>query len=251
MKRSTAIPLLALLTLCDGFQNPSGVTLRKSCSALRRRRVGGCDASVYLDISVAGSELGRLVFRLAEDVLPMHVENFRALAASEKVGIEPKATFVGCRFEHSPMYVEGAQYKWAHVLKGNGRNAVGRPQETISDPVGLKTCVHDAFGGPYYGLEFDEDDPSIEDGVALVVPVMGPGRGGSRFNIVRVGDSPPSWGKRLLLNQAVIGTLESGGEVLRAMARQKDGPPTIIASGVVQGQEEEEEEEEEAPEEAE
>jgi cyclophilin family peptidyl-prolyl cis-trans isomerase len=186
---------------------------------------------VYLDISVAGSDLGRLVFKLCpEDVMPLHVENFRALAAGEKVGLDPKATYVGCTFEHSPMYVEGAQYKWCHVLKGKGRNAVGRPTETISDPYALKAHTHDAYGGAYYGLEYDED-ASVQDGVVLVVPITGPGRGTSRFNIVRVGDSPPSWGTRLLMNQAIIGTLKSGGEVLRAMARQTDGKPTITACG--------------------
>lgn len=176
-------------------------------------------------------------FRLSEVVLPLHVQNFKSLAAGDKVGLDPKATYVGCTFEHSPMYCElCAQYKWAHVLKGRGRNAVGRPQEPIGfDPADLKACTHDAFGGSYYGMEFEyEDDPSIEDGVALVVPVTGPGRGGPRFNIVRVGDSPPSWGTRLLMNQAVIGVLEGGGEVLRAMARQKEGPPTISGCGIVE-----------------
>ena len=189
---------------------------------------------VFFDLSVASTPIGRLVFKLApNNILPLHVENFCALCTGEKVSIDPKLTYIGCAFEHSPMYVEGSQYKWCHVLKGNGRNTIGRPTELISDPAGLRSCIHDAYGGSYYGLLYDEADDSIVDGVLLVVPIMGPGRGSSRFNIVRVGDSPRSWGKRLLLNQAVIGTLESGGGVLRQIARQKKSPPTIIGSGLL------------------
>lgn len=233
---SPLLPIVALLfSGAEAFLSARPVQnarlLRTSSSSAVTASAG---RAVYLDISVAGSDLGRLVFRLApEDVMPLHVENFRALATGEKMGIDPKATYVGCTFEHSPMYVEGSQYKWAHVCKGKGRNAVGRPTETISDPYAQKANTHDAYGGAYYGLKYNEDDASMQDGVVLVVPLMGPGRGTSRFNIVRVGDSPPSWGTRLLMNQAVIGTLESGGEVLRAMARQTDGKPTIAGCGEV------------------
>lgn len=67
----------------------------------------------------------------------------------------------------------------------------------------------------------------------LTVQVAGPGRGSSRLQIVRVGESPREWGERLLLNTDVIGRLVDGLETLHAMARQQMGPPTVVAAGVL------------------
>jgi hypothetical protein len=36
----------------------------------------------------------------------------------------------------------------------------------------------------------------------------------SRFDIIRVGESPSTWGLRLLVNSAVIGRMESGQATL-------------------------------------
>lgn len=84
----------------------------------------------------------------------------------------------------------------------------------------------------------------------------GPGAGTSKFSIVRVEESPREWGTRLLHSSAVLGYLDCGAngniggehssgnddgmevlegdghvtalEVLRAMARQRMGPPKIV-----------------------
>jgi cyclophilin family peptidyl-prolyl cis-trans isomerase len=39
---------------------------------------------VYMDISIGGSEAGRLNFTLYNDVVPKTAENFRALCTGEK-----------------------------------------------------------------------------------------------------------------------------------------------------------------------
>jgi hypothetical protein len=66
------------------------------------------------------------------------------------------------------------------------------------------------------------------------VPVAGPGRGSSKFSIVRVGESPQEWRELLLLNSGAVGRLDpSSLEVLQTMARQRMGPPKVVGSGVL------------------
>ena len=91
-----------------------------------------------------------------------------------------------------------------------------------------------------------EEDADDNAAVLLTVPISGPGFGTSKFSIVRVSESPREWGERLLKNSAVVGFLDcsaNGGfgedtndgrcslQVLRAMAKQKIGVPTIVACG--------------------
>jgi hypothetical protein len=145
---------------------------------------------------------------------------------------------VGCEFQHSPQFVEGfAQYRWGHLLKGRGRNAVGRAEERISDPENMRKCMHSVYGGQYYGLNYDRDVPTVGDRderVVLTVPLVGPGRGSTDLSIVRVGESPPEWKERLLLNSAVLGWLDpSSLETLRGMARQTQGAPKVVESGIL------------------
>jgi len=183
---------------------------------------------VYFDIAVAELPIGRLVFKLDNDILPLHAENVRRLCTGEQSAIDPKLTYEGCAFEHGPSYVAGPQYKWSHVLKGRGRNAVGRANELIRDPERLAACVRDGpAGSRYYGLDVVSGE-GIDAGIVLTVPVQGPGRGSSRVVVVRVRESPPSWQQRLLLNSAVIGVLEpESASVVEAMASA--GSPPIVA----------------------
>ena len=150
-------------------------------------------------------------------------------------GIDPKAHYVGCEFDYSPASVEDGmgRYRWGHQLKGRGRNAVGRADQPISDPESQLECTHSCFGGQYYGEEYKEidDDP----GVFLTVPVVGPGYGSSKFSVVRVGESPKEWKERLLINSGIIGRMDASSlDVLHAMARQRMGPPTVVAAGIVE-----------------
>lgn len=213
--------------------------------------------------------VGRLWFNLTPTnhphYLPLHISNLCSLAASKRKAIDSKATYVGCTFQFSPATIDDGsfRYRWGHQCDGYGRNGIqaslasGRVtdwDEPFSDPERIKECAHDSFGGKYYGWRYDEISSllSTEEGggdtaaILLTVPIHGPGAGTSKFSIVRVSESPREWGERLLLNSAVIGFLDctaNGGfgddtddgrnslQVLRAMAQQKIGVPTIVGCG--------------------
>ena len=190
---------------------------------------------VYFDISIANEDIGRLVFNLGPRdtfLLPKHTENLIKLCAEDLKPIDPKCTYVKCSFKHSPQFVETMpQYRWAHVLDGKGRNALGKAGDRITDPEGMRICTHRCYGGVYYGLKYD--DTMGEEGVVLTVPLVGAYRGSTSFSIVRVGESPQEWGEKLLLNSAVLGWLESGIDVLHMMARQTRAPPIVMATGKI------------------
>ena len=194
---------------------------------------------IYFDITVEDEPLGRLVFKLENPkVMPLHTENLIKLSTGERRSIDPRCSYDGCRFKYSSQFIEGLpQYRWAHILDGRGFNAVGSANERIQEnPLMMRACTHSTYGGVYYGLKYEEEDDDDDDGsngVVLTVPLVGAYRGSTSFSIVRVGESPQEWKERLLLNSAVLGRLESGVEVLRAMARQTNGPPKIIGSGTI------------------
>ena len=204
--------------------------------------------------------------------LPLHTQNLINLASGTRRSVDPKATYIGCPFAYSPAFIQDGsfRYKWGHECDGFGRNAIqvattrnsGKLSgwdETFSDPERLKDCTHKSFGGVYYGMRYQDVVDTLSkqtDGeaqaVLLTVPINGPKSGTSKFSMVRVSESPREWGERLLLNSAVIGYLDCGADgtlvgddgsdenekvkpldVLRAMAQQKVGIPTIINCGVL------------------
>ena len=189
--------------------------------------------TIYFDISLENEPIGKLTFRLIKDPIacPKLRENFVKLCTGERKPIDPQCTYVGCTFKHSPQSVEGfPQYRWAHEVEGRKRNALGRPTERILEGA-LRQCYHSIYGGVYYGMNYDHiKDPY---GVVLTVPLVGPLRGSSSFSIIRVDESPMEWKERLLLNSAVLGSLESGIETLHIMARQSRAPPMITGSGTI------------------
>jgi len=215
----------------DQIEQPSGVEDDSSSTEPTR---------IYFDIAIGGNSndtetIGRLVFNLiySERMLPLHAENLIKLATGELRSLDPRCSYLKCQFKHAPQFVETfPQYRWAHVLDGRGRNAVGRPTERIQDIDSMKACAHSVYGGVYYGLDYNEDLVNAsEEGVVLTVPLVGAYRGSTSFSVVRVGESPREWRERLLLSSAVLGFLESGIQVLRELARQTSGPPIIVASG--------------------
>jgi hypothetical protein len=191
--------------------------------------------SIYFDIEVANEPIGRLVFHLTNpSPLPLHAENIIQLAKGSRRGIDPQAHYVGCQFDFSPATVEDGmgRYRWGHQLKGRGRNALGRADQPIKDPESQIKCTHSCYGGQYYGDVYTEVEG--DPGVVLTVPVVGPGYGSSKFSIVRVGESPQEWKERLLINSGMIGKMDpSCLETLHAMARQRMGPPTVVACGAL------------------
>lgn len=204
---------------------------------------------IYFDISVDDVDIGRLVFNLGKPsnyLLPKHIQNVIKLCTEDLKPIDPKCSYVKCAFKFSPQFVETMpQYRWAHVLDGRGRNAIGKATDRITDVEGLRLCTHNCYGGVYYGLEYDannDDDNNENDGItmdgrqkgiALTVPLVGAYRGSTSFSIVRVGESPQEWRENLLLNSAVLGWLESGLDVLHTMARQTRAPPMVTGSGKI------------------
>jgi len=66
----------------------------------------------------------------------------------------------------------------------------------------------------------------------LTLPIGSPGCGQSRFDIVRVGDSPNAWGTRLLANSLVIGRMVSGQPCIDEMASGQ-GTPQIVNCGIL------------------
>ena len=195
---------------------------------------------VYIDVSAADRPMGRLVFHIpSPNPLPLHSDNVIKIFAEARKSIDPRCTYVGCEFSYSPQFVEGmAQYRWAHVLPGNGRNAVGKADGRIEDRESLGRCFQRVFGGSYYGLNYSSLPSGGEYGagaVVLTVPLSGSGRGSSCFSIVRVGESPREWGERLLLNGAVLGWMDPiCQDVLKDMATQREGPPTVTSSGLLE-----------------
>jgi len=192
---------------------------------------------IYMDIEVAGNELGRLVFQLTSpSPLPRHAENVIQLCKGSRRGIDPKAHYVGCEFDYSPASIEDGmgRYRWGHQLRGRGRNAIGKADEAIVDVASQSQCANSCFGGQYYKVPYSNSENEGDPGVFLTVPVLGPGLGSSKFKIVRVGESSTEWGERLLTNSGVIGRLSPASLLaLHAMARQRVGPPTIVAAGVL------------------
>jgi hypothetical protein len=196
---------------------------------------------VYFDLQVQGQDIGRLVFQLTiPSPLPLHAENLIQLCRGDQRSIDPAATYLGCAFDYGTDYIEDGRgrYRWSHVLRGKNRNAVGRADAAISDPANQLQCTHSVFGGQYYGEKYDassrnEGNDDDDYGVLVTVQIRGPGHGSSRWQLVRVGESPPEWGERLLLNTGVIGRLVRGIDTVHAMARQSVGPPTIVQAGIL------------------
>jgi hypothetical protein len=204
---------------------------------------GAC--RIYFDLTVQDEPAGRLIFQIPQPhLLPIHTENILKLVSKAQTSIDPRCSYIGCEFSYSPQFIEGLpQYRWAHTLKGKGKNAVGRLDELIREADGtLQQCTHSVYGGTYHGLKYDDipvlsdDDSNDAQGeiVLLTVPLAGPGRGSTSLSVVRVSESPKEWKERLLVSSAVLGWMESSSlDTLRRVARQTQGPPVVSDTGIL------------------
>jgi len=182
---------------------------------------------VYLDVSFGGADDApprRFVFALRPDLAPRTCAGFVALLTGSNAGVDPSLTYRGCAFE--PF---GGKY--AHVVRGLGATIHGSKKFVERDAMSrTRRSTPGAGGGVYYGEEVDLDlDP---DATVVCVPVAGPGYGGSRFAIVRVGDSPASLRQRILTNQMVLGRVTRGRDILFDMI-QAERPVEIVGGGVL------------------
>jgi hypothetical protein len=183
------------------------------CIHMASRKASGGDA-------FKGTPLGRLVFRLSgAQLLPKHTSNIRMLCMGERTGCA--YSYSWCELEPGPPKLK------AHllVLRGRGRNAYGRSDELIVDEAALRECAHNLeAGGVYHGVEVLPGDWGTD--TVLATPVREAGKGTSRLTILTgLASASPSLRRSLLIDQAVIGVLESppaakasaqgGGGVLR------------------------------------
>ena len=210
-------------------------------------------SSIPVEVPVGGGDSSDTATMRFYHPLPVHTENFIQLIKGSYRGLDPRCHYVGCTFDFNPNTVEmldqnylNGRYKWTHSCVGRRRNVVttryksGEQQQRdqpIKDPISTRQCTHSCFGGQYYGWKYDNNDEEEQEdydpNVMLCVSVAGPNYGSTKFAIVRVGESPPEWKERLLLNTGVIGKMDpSCYDVLLKLARQTKGPPKIVASGI-------------------
>lgn len=201
--------------------------------------------SVYFDISIANTSIGRLVFHLVPsnhpNHLPVHTSNFLSLVSSSRIGIDPKATYKRCEFQYAPSSVEDGsmRYRWGHVC--DGPNVQVKEEEVQDANRSLIRCKQSCVGGTYYGMSYEDVLQMIEESITCgtatereAVLLTVPTTLSTKFSVVRVSESPREWGERLLLNTVVIGYLDCESlDVLKTMARQRIGVPKIVDCGVV------------------
>lgn len=113
---------------------------------------------IFFDVAMDGQLLGRLVFRLVDEpTAPLRISNILKLCSNEllsSASVDLSLSFKRCAFDHSPETVRHlnvpvestmpnvvsvwqcemeSRYRWAHTLRGRGRNAVGlNPRITLS-----------------------------------------------------------------------------------------------------------------------
>ena len=148
------------------------------------------DSLVYLDVSIGGSPVGRMVFRLFEKDAPRTAENFRCLCTGEKgVGLKTKL----------PLHYKASRFH--RVIKGF--MAQGGDFER-----------HNGTGGEsIYGGSFDDEKfiRTHDRRGLLSMANAGPGTNGSQFFIIF--KSTPHLNKK----HVVFGEIVKGMAVLDAI----------------------------------
>jgi hypothetical protein len=215
--------------------------------------------------------VGRIFFNITPQnhphYLPLHISNLCGLAAGKRKSVDPKATYVGCTFQFSPATIDDAsfRYRWAHQCDGNQRNAIRASlasgvvsdwDEQFSDPERLKECTHNSFGGSYYGWRYEEilDLLSAEEGSdipAILLLYLSQLLDRELKILYSTGERVAKrMGRKAAIEQCCCGFVKLYGgfgddtndgrvslDVLRAMAKQKIGVPTILGCGVEENEE--------------
>ena len=167
------------------------------------------NSKVFMDISIEGESVGRMVFLLRSDVVPKTAENFRKLCVggNEKADTGHELCFKGSKFHR---IIPGFMAQGGDFTKGNGTG-----------------------GQSIYGAKFNDENFTLkhsEPGL-LSMANAGPNTNGSQFFITTV---PCPWldGKHV-----VFGKLVDGWNVLKSIEKQgtANGAPkskvTIVDCG--------------------
>ena len=151
---------------------------------------------VYFDISIGGSQAGRIVFELFNDIVPRTAENFRALCTGEKgVGKKGKPLhYKGCVFHRiiPDFMIQGGDF-------------------TVGNGTGGESIYGDKFQDENFKMRHTK--PGL-----LSMANAGPNTNGSQFFITTV---PCPW---LDGKHCVFGEVVDGLELVKQLEKQGSSP---------------------------
>ncbi|KAL7682886.1 putative cyclophilin-type peptidyl-prolyl cis-trans isomerase domain-containing protein [Plasmopara halstedii] len=143
------------------------------------------DPTVYMDISIAGLPVGRIIIRLLKDIVPLTSENFRCLCTGEKGGI---LTYKGSKFHRiiKDFVVQGGDF-----TTGNG--------------TGGQSIYRGTSHGDLWGNFKDEGFLPHDDVGLLSMANAGKNTNGSQFFITTKADLKNLDGKHVIFGEVIEG----------------------------------------------
>ncbi|KAI9905793.1 hypothetical protein PsorP6_013987 [Peronosclerospora sorghi] len=172
------------------------------------------DPSVYMDISIAGVPVGRIVMRLLKDETPLAAENFRCLCTGEKVWLDygGRLTFKGCKFHRiiKNFVVQGGVL----LLIDDVRRLC--TDFTAGDGTGGQSIYRGTSHGDLWGNFKDETFLPHDDVGLLSMANAGKNTNGSQFFITTKAGLENLDGKHV-----VFGEVIEGLDVVDAMQKVK------------------------------
>lgn len=166
--------------LHDRYVSIISLKERKKCFITKET-----DPTVYMDISIAGNPVGRIVMRLLKDEVPIASENFRCLCTGEKGGI---LTFKGSKFHRviKNFVVQGGDF-----TAGNG--------------TGGQSIYRGTSYGDLWGNFKDEKFLPHDDVGLLSMANAGKNTNGSQFFITTKANLKNLDGKHVVFGEVVEG----------------------------------------------